>query len=147
MNSQQYIKEAIRCLELELSKAGLKLVGKPNTPMQHNDRLELDILSPLGPDQANYYMSLIGVLQWAIALGCIDVYVDVSMLSSHLALPQIGHLQQVFHIFAYLKAHEQSNVVFDPNKVDWDDTQPTTYDWEEFYKDAKEALPPNAPQP
>jgi hypothetical protein len=33
MNSQQYIKEAICCLKLELNKAGLKLIGKPNTPM------------------------------------------------------------------------------------------------------------------
>jgi hypothetical protein len=147
MNSQHYIKEAIRCLELELSKAGMKITGKPNTPMQTNYRPELDVSPPLGPDQANYFASLIGVLRWAVELGRIDIYVDVSMLSSHLAQPRIGHLQQVLHIFAYLKCHEQSNLVFDPNVVDWDESQFPVHDWEDFYKDAIEAVPPNAPAP
>lgn len=66
MNSQHYIKEAIRCLELELSKAGMKITGKPNTPMQTNYRPELDVSPPLGPDQANYFASLIGVLRWRL---------------------------------------------------------------------------------
>ena len=42
------------------------------------------------------------------------------MLSSHLALPQKGHLKQLFHIFAYLKKHANSEMVFDPNEVDFD---------------------------
>lgn len=83
----------------------------------------------------------------AVELGHIDIYVDVSMLSSHLAQPRIGHLQQVLHIFAYLKCHEQSNLVFDPNVVDWDESQFPVHDWEDFYKDAIEAVPPNAPAP
>jgi len=33
MSSQNYIKEAIRCLELELAKSGHRLQGKPATPM------------------------------------------------------------------------------------------------------------------
>jgi hypothetical protein len=36
MNCQKYIKEAIRCLEVELTKSGLTLRGKPNTHMQLN---------------------------------------------------------------------------------------------------------------
>jgi hypothetical protein len=49
--------------------------------------------------------------------------IDVSMLSSHLAQPRVGHLQQVLHIFSYLKCHSQSNLVFDPNHDVWDDDQ------------------------
>jgi hypothetical protein len=140
MNTQQYIKEAVRCLEVELSKASMKLVGKPNTPMQLNYRPELDVSPTLGSEQANCFQSLIGVLCWAVELGRIDIYVDVSMLSSHLAEPCVGHLQQVLHIFAYLKHHEQSSIVFDPNPVDWDDSQFPTNDWKEFYQDVKEAI-------
>jgi hypothetical protein len=33
MNSSQYIKEAIRCVEIELLKTGYTLKGKPSTPM------------------------------------------------------------------------------------------------------------------
>ncbi|MFN9957522.1 MAG: hypothetical protein ACK55I_30820, partial [bacterium] len=78
MSSSNYIKEAIRVLELELSKAGKTLRGKPSTPMQANYRPELDVSPILGPDQASYYMSLIGILRWAVELGRIDIYIDVA---------------------------------------------------------------------
>jgi hypothetical protein len=34
-----------------------------------------------------YYQELIGILRWAIELGCIGIATEVSFLSSHLALP------------------------------------------------------------
>ncbi len=147
MNCTHYIKEATRCLELELSKNNMCLRGKPSTPMRANYRPELDVSPVLGPDQANYFASLIGVLPWAVELGRIDIHIDVSLLSSHLAQPCIGYLEQIFHIFSYLKQHENSNLVFDPNYVSWDSAGFTQYDWTEFYKDVTEALPPNAPPP
>jgi hypothetical protein len=147
MNSQHYIKEAIRCLEIELQRAGKILMGKPRTPMQQGYRPELDVSPLLDEDQANYYASLIGVLRWAVELGRIDIHIDVSLLSSYLAQPRVGHLQQVLHIFAYLRCHEQSTLVFDHNSVDWDEQQFPTHDWTEFYGTIKEALPTNAPVP
>jgi len=147
MNSTNYIKEALRVLEIELTKAGLTLKGKPATPMQANYRPELDVSPVLGPDQASYYMSLIGILRWAVELGRIDIYISVALLSSYLCQPRVGHLEQVYHIFAYLKCHEMSNIVFDPNYVVWDDEPFHKGDWSEFYKDAKEQVPPNALPP
>jgi hypothetical protein len=147
MNSTNYLKEAIHVLEMELSKAGKTLKGKPSTPMQLNYRPELDVSPVLGPDQASYYMSLIGILCWAVELGRIDIYIDIALLSSYLCQPRVGHLEQVFHIFAYLKCHENSNVVFDPNYVSWDDESFVNGDWTEFYKDAKEQIPINGIPP
>jgi hypothetical protein len=99
MNSQHYIKEAIRCLEAELQKSGKMLIGKPKVPFQHGYRPELDTSPLLDDDQANYYASLIGVLRWAVELGRIDIHIHVALLSSYLAQPRLGHLQQVLHIF------------------------------------------------
>ncbi len=62
MSSQKYVKEAIRCLELELGKSGQRLTGKPNTLMTPGYRPELDVSPLLEDDQASYYMSLIGIL-------------------------------------------------------------------------------------
>ena len=62
MNSSNYIKEALRCLEMELGKAGKILKGKPSTPMRPDYRPGLNVSPVLDPDQANYYMSLIGIL-------------------------------------------------------------------------------------
>jgi hypothetical protein len=147
MNCQHYIKEAIRCLETKLNKSGMTLRGKPNTPMQPNYRPELDVSPLLDPDQANHYTSLIGVLKWAVELGGIDIYIYVSLLSSQLAQPRVGHMQQVLHIFSYLKSHVQSTLVFDPNPVEWDEQRFQKCDWKEFYGDISESVPPNAPTP
>jgi hypothetical protein len=69
------------------------------------------------------------------------------MLSSHLAEPRIGHLEQVFHIFSYLKHHTSSHLVFDPQYIAWEKADFQEYDWQEFYKDTTEAIPPNTPEP
>jgi len=80
-------------------------------------------------------------------LGCLDIFIDVSLLSSYMCQPRVGHLEQVLHIFAYLKHHKNSNMVFNPNYTTWDSEAFVQQNWTEFYKDAKEQLPPNAPKP
>ena len=71
----------------------------------------------------------------------------MSFLSQHLALPQVGHLETVYHIFAYLNKHEKSSIIFDPT-----DPVPITPitakpDWSSFYDDLEEKLPPRMPEP
>jgi hypothetical protein len=61
--------------------------------------------------------------------GRIDIDVEVSMMSSHLALPREGHLRELYHIFAYLKAHSNAEMVFDPTPVLPDMNLFTRADW------------------
>ncbi len=147
MGCVQYLKEAIKNVEIELSKSNHCSQGKPSTPMQTGYRPELDVSLVLGPEQANYYQSLIGILQWAVELGRIDIYIDVAMLSSHSAEPRLGHLEQVLNIFSYLKNHTNSHLVFDPQYVAWEQADFQEHDRQEFYKNVKEAIPTNAPKP
>jgi hypothetical protein len=69
------------------------------------------------------------------------------MLSSYLAQPRVGHLDAVFRIFTYLKAHNSSKLVLDPSTPNIDERHFTTYDWEDFYRGAKQTIPPNMPEP
>jgi hypothetical protein len=71
-------------------------------------------------------------------LGRVDILVDVSKLSRH--------LEQVFHIFAYLKHHLKSRMVFDDHEMIHDMTNFMQCDWSEFYLGAAETGPPNAPE-
>ena len=81
-----------------------------------------------------------------VELGRIDICCEVSMMSSHLALPREEHLAQVFHIFAYLKKHHNSALVFEPSYPDVNiDTFPK-HDWKRFYGDVKEAMPSDMPE-
>jgi hypothetical protein len=140
MNCIQYLKEAIKNVELELAKSGHCLCGKPTTPMQTGYRPELDVSPVLGPEQANYFQSLIGILRWVVELGRIDIHIDLALLSSHLAEPRLGHLEQALHIFSYLKCHATSHLVFDPNYVSKENASFQDHDWREFYHDAKESI-------
>ena len=48
-----------------------------------------------------------------VELGRVDICLEVSMMSSHLALPREGHLEQLYHIFAHLKKYRNTEMVFD----------------------------------
>ena len=85
-------------------------------------------------------------------LGRTDICCEVSMLSLHLALPRRGHLENKFHMFAFLKCHANSKMVFDPGDVDFDIALFPRKDWDySIYTqdDTKlvEELPPNMPKP
>jgi hypothetical protein len=62
------------------------------------------------------YKELISMLRcWApIELGETDIATEVSMVSTQLALPCEGHLQQVNHVFGYLKAKPKKTLAFEP---------------------------------
>jgi hypothetical protein len=62
-------------------------------------------------------------------------------------MPRAGHLNAMYDIFAYLKKHENSTVVFDPNEPELDRRMFNEYDWTDFYGDVKEAIPPAMPEP
>jgi hypothetical protein len=64
-----------------------------------------------------------------VELGRVDICIEVSMMSSHLALPRAGHLKEVLHIFAYLKKHHNSEMVFDPTPVEFDRSLFERQDW------------------
>jgi hypothetical protein len=96
-----------------------------------------------------YYQELIGVLRWAVELGRVDILLEVALLSSHLALPRDGHLQQVYHIFAYLKNKDNTKrmIAFDPKNPEVDEARFVQCDWHDFYRGAKEPIPGDAPEP
>ena len=142
----QYVQEAVNNVEKHLAQRNMKLKKKATAPITTAYRPELDASPELDPTDAAYYQSVIGILRWAVELGRIDITCEVSMLSSHLALPREGHMQQVYHIFAYLKCHHNSRIVFDPTypTIDYDNFP--RKDWTSSYGDIKEEIPDNAPE-
>ena len=77
-------------------------------------RPELDVSPVLGPHDASYYIPLIGILRWIVELGCVEIFIEVSIISSHMSMPREGHLEQLFHIFYHQKYHNYE-MVFDPS--------------------------------
>ena len=93
------------------------------------------------------YQELIGELRWEIEIGRVDIGHEVSVLSSYQAAPCDGHLQQILHIFAFLKKNPKLTLYFDLSPAVIDPTSFTGSTAEEFrytYRCAKEELPTNA---
>jgi hypothetical protein len=116
MSLELYVKQAVADIETELDKVDKYLPKRVTTPMAQGYHPELDASHELNAKWGQYYQSLIGVLRWICELGCLDILVTVSMLSRFVVSPRGGHLQQLFHIFAYLKHHTQSKMVFDDSE-------------------------------
>ena len=68
-------------------------------------------------------------------------------MSTHLVLPRWGYLEQLYHIFGYLKANPKCNLFFDPQYLMVDERAFKEYDWYNFYRDAKERFPSDMPPP
>jgi len=126
-------------VEATLAKDNLRLPGRCSTPLPSGYRPELDATPLLTADAINYFQSQISIY--------IDIYVDVARLSQYLVNPRQGHLQAVYHIYAFLKRHKRGTMVFDDNVFQFSSADFPEFDWFEFYGDVQEAIPPNAPEP
>ena len=74
-----------------------------------------DVSPLLLRDEASYFKTIIGVMRWMGELGRIYIAVEVSHLSSSLAMPSQGPLVNALHIISYLKIKHNSRLVLDPS--------------------------------
>jgi len=147
LSSEKYLKTAISNVEERLANSNLRLPSKCITPFSSGYHPSEDTSAELDLQGVRYYQELIGVLRWAIELGRVDILLEISLLSSHLALPRSGHLQQLYHIFGYLKESPRRRLFFDPDYPKISEDRFQKFDWVDFYKDAVEDLPFDMPDP
>ena len=152
MASEKYTRNAVKTVEdlIREDNEGLHLKTTAREPLPSGYKPELDISKELGDKLTSRYRQLVGILRWAIEIGRVDIYYEVSILSQYLAAPREGHLEAVYHIFAYLKTHTKFGIVFDPKDVDMDEQAFAAVDvkeWNEFYGDVAEELPVHMPEP
>ena len=98
---------------------------------------------------AAHHQSLIGIPRWMVELGRVDICLEVSMMSSRLASPREGCLQQVLHIFSHLEKCHNTEMAFDATAPMIDHGAFERRDWasSEFGAMLSEVLPGNMPQP
>ena len=124
------------------------LTQKAPNPFPGDYDPDLDMRDVWKDDQAAYFQSQIGILRWMVELGGVDIATEVSLLSSHVALPRDGHsLKIIFHFYAYLKQKHNSRLDFDPKYLQVVMRSFHKADWNYFYDNVSEAVPNNAPEP
>ena len=106
MSEREYLKNSVKIVEKELVKrTGRGFSKRIEGPMDANYRPEIDRTQFLDTYDITIYQFYIGILQWAVELGRLDILHKVSKLSFYNASPRIVHLDTVFRIFGYLKMH------------------------------------------
>jgi hypothetical protein len=151
MTSRTYVKNAVKIVENLLVEDGdeTRLRFTAKNPFPSGYRPELDTTTELHDEMVSRFLQLIGILRWAVELGRLDIYLEVSQLSQHQALPRQGHLDAAYHIFAYLRKHDNgARIVFDPKEPVVDIRAfNTDTDWTDFYGTVVEEMPPRMPEP
>ena len=62
--------------------------------------------------------------------------------------PRLGHLERMKKLFGYLKNRPNGKILCDTSYPDHSQYQtPGEQNWDDFYPDAKEELPPDMPKP
>ena len=87
------------------------------------------------------------MLRWAVEIGRVDILLETSLLSTHLAMPRVGHLDQVYRMFGYLKLYPKRKLAFDPQHPIISERAFCSFDWHDFYRGVEEAIPGDMPAP
>ena len=85
MSSENYVKSAIENIEQTLAETNQRLPTKCQTPLSSGYRPEFDTSSELKTEGLQRYQTLIGILRWAVELGRVDILLETSLMSTHLA--------------------------------------------------------------
>jgi hypothetical protein len=120
-----------------------------SNPLPSGYKPELDVSDELDAEMTSRFLQLIGIARWAVEIGRLDMYLEVSLLSQYQANPREGHLEALYHVFAYLKSHA------DLGRLVYDSMSPEIHegafrddvDWTDFYGSVTEELPAKMPKP
>jgi hypothetical protein len=150
VTSHDYIKAAVKNVEEAIKGTARRLPTRHiETPMSITYVPELDITEELNEKDVTFFQELIGVLRWATEIGRVDILLEVSLLSQYQANPREGHLEQLLHVFAFLKHHPKLTLYLSPELpiIDYGVFQTKKEDFSEIYRDADEPLPHRMPVP
>ena len=146
ISSNEYIKQAITIVENKLKEKNKVIPKRCSTPLSYNYHPSEDQTPELDVNDIQTYQEFIGMLRWAVELGRVDILLEVALMSQYLANPRRGHLEQVYHIFGYLRQVGKRTIYLDPTYPHVTEERFAKFEWEEFYKDAVEVISPNAPE-
>ena len=80
-------------------------------------------------------------------MGRVDILLEVSLISSYITCPYIGHMKVLIHMFAFLKSKPKLTIAFDPRHPFTEESRFVKCDWSNIYPDAQEDIPSDLPPP
>ena len=91
ISPSKYVQEAVRNCQNYLKdnlSDDYELIANATYPFPLGYEPCMDVSQLLSPDEASYFQTIIGVITWMVEMGRIDIAVEVSQLSSFMAMPR-----------------------------------------------------------
>ena len=145
MSARTYVRQALDKLG---QLTGKEEFTKASTPMSELYHPELDDSEYLSNRQHGHYRAIVGCLNWLVTLGRIDIAYVTNTLARFSMAPRIGHLATAYRVLGYLRTHQEEEIKIDPRPFDYSSLEDGVKEfrtWEEFYPDACEDIPSDAP--
>ena len=125
-----------------------ELPKKFKTPLEKNDHPEVDTSDLLGPEGIKKYLTMIGQLQWLVALGRFDIFSAVTTMSRFRSAPREGHLERMKRMFGYILETKHAGIRVRTEIPDFSAYPDQVFDWSySVYGDIEELKPHDMPEP
>ncbi|MDJ0828176.1 MAG: reverse transcriptase domain-containing protein, partial [Rhodobacter sp.] len=128
-----------------------ELPRKEMSPLDKDDRPELDTSEFAGPDDIAKFQSIIGACQWMITLCRMDIAHAIMSLNRFRNAPRIGHIERVRRIIGYVRRFPHAAIRFRTGIPDHESVfgkEAKRYDWMlSVYGNVTEDIPENMPVP
>ena len=139
----------VQVLEKVKGITGIEKLSKRSTPMMPKydpDKEETELLPPA---KINKYQKLIGIGQWLIVVGRVDICQAVQLLSKFLVCPKEGHYTALIGIYEYLHKYPNKGIKISAESLPTPGTKKIhpAGSWRKYYPDVQEDLDPKAPKP
>lgn len=86
------IDEVVKIVEEKFEQRGQRLKWSAPAPLSSGNKPEMDISDKLNDDDATTFQQLIGFLRWACELGCVDILIETSLISSYICRRSLSYL-------------------------------------------------------
>ena len=116
MSADKYVKAAVENVKYKLANSNCRIPYRCNTSMATTYHPSEYMTKKINAEGMQVYQELIGILHWEVEIGRVDILLELSLLSSQLALTRVGHLQAVYRVFGYLKQVTKRKLYFDQRK-------------------------------
>ena len=136
-----------RMIETYVRLFGSKPKEVYTSPLDKGDHPELDTSELLDEDGIGKYQSMIGAMQWAIAIGRFDIATATMSLSSFRVAPRVGHLERCKRVYGYLAKMKHAMIRIRTDEPDFSGLPEIVYDWaRSVYGDVVEVIPSDCPK-
>ena len=143
--AQTYVKRMLAGYE--------ELFGEPvpkrevHAPLEPSDHPEIDDTPLLDMEDVKKYWQMIGEMQWAVALGRIDIIAATVTMARFRPAPRQGHLKRLKRVYCFLRNYKKTAIKFNTEMPDYSNYKVEKKNWGHIYHPCQEEIPEDMPKP